>query len=149
MGENIKWKVLALESEVISKDILKREFLTPELYETYMTQARRLQSRLDELKEASKAEPKPEPEERLTFIQNRLKYLNPEKKVATNLKFYTQKISHFESRLTFLRESLSAFNGGVGRMISSCKKERIEKEIALIEEKLAGAKRQLNSLKTG
>lgn len=140
----MKWKALAFEAEIISKDLLRKEFLTENLYEAYRTQMDRLKKRLDALEQSDQSLGI---EEKLAVIESRLKVLNPTHRVKTNFEFFTRKITHYQDRLSFLKDRLALFDTESHNLaIVQCKKEDIEKEIALLEKELADTHNQRNAL---
>ena len=130
MRHKTKWKALAFESELIAKDVLNKEFLSEELYQSYTSQAIRLEVEVNRMS-AYDCTPI---RKNLEVIETRLRVLNPEHRIQTNFEFFTRKISHFQSRLELLKESLEAFEETYSNLsIHHVKRSAIEKEIELIE----------------
>ncbi len=137
----MKWKAIAFEAEVISKDVLGKEFLTEELYLTYRDQVNVLKKRLATLAESGSPNVLSQIEDKFFLIETRLKVLNPTHRIQTNFEFFTRKIYHVKDRLSLLKESLEAFKNGYSNLSTiHCKKQEIKKEIALLEQQLIDAK---------
>ncbi|MCB1109428.1 MAG: hypothetical protein KDK64_00455 [Chlamydiia bacterium] len=138
-----KWKALAFESELIAKDVLSKEFLSDELFQSYSKQVQRLKVEVEGL-EALQSDPI---RKNLEVIETRLRILNPEHRIQTNFEFFTRKISHFQSRLELLKESLEAFNAEYTNLsMHHVKRAAIEQEIALLESQLSDAVNQREAL---
>lgn len=138
------WKALAFEAEIISKDLLRKEFLTEDLYKAYRTQMDRLKKRLEKLEQNQRSSMV---EEKLALIEARLKVLNPTHRIQTNFEFFTRKITHYQDRLSFLKDRLLLFDNEYHNLATMhCKKQEIEKEIALLEKELVDAHNQRNAL---
>ena len=143
----MKWKALAFEAEVISKDILKKEFLTEDLYSAYRDQVGRLRKRLASLEEIESPKILTQIEEKFTLIETRLKVLNPTHQIQTNFEFFTRKIYHVKDRLSLLKESLEVFENEYSNLSTMhCKRQEIEREIALLENQLVDANNQREAL---
>lgn len=143
----MKWKALAFEAEIISNDILSKEFLTEELYRTYRDQTIRLKHRLERLAELETPKNLGELQEKFAMIEARLKVLNPTHQIQTNFEFFTRKITHYKDRLTFLKESLLIFENEYANLSTvQCKKKEIEKEINLLEAQLIDTENQREAL---
>ena len=146
-GLFMKWKALAFEAEIISKDILSKEFLTEELYRAYRDQTIRLKKRLENLSELENSNALGHLQEKFALIEARLNVLNPTHRIQTNFEFFTRKITHCNDRLSFLKESLLLFECEYENLSTvHCKKVEIEKEIALLERQLLDAMNQREAL---
>ena len=143
----MKWKSLAFEAEIISKDILSKEFLTEELYCTYRDQMIRLKQRLETLADPETPIILEQLQEKFALIEARLKVLNPTHRIQTNFEFFTRKITHCKDRLELLKESLLRFENEYANLSTMhCKKKEIEREISLIENQLLDAQNQREAL---
>ena len=143
----MKWKALAFEAEIISKDILTKKFLTEDLYRTYQDQTIRLKQRLDTLAHSENPDLLEELQEKFALIDARLKVLNPTNRIQTNFEFFTRKIIHCKDRLALLKESLMHFENDYANLATvHCKKKEIEREIALLEQQLIDAENQREAL---
>lgn len=143
-GVIMQWKALAFEAEIISKDLLNKKFLTEGLYKTYRAQMDRLKNRLERLEPNERSSMV---EEKLALIEARLKVLNPTKRIQTNFEFFTRKITHYQDRLSLLKDRLLLFDNDYHNLATmQCKKKEIEREIALLEKELADAHNQRNAL---
>lgn len=143
----MKWKALAFEAEIISKDILNKEFLTEDLYRTYRDQTIRLKQRLETLAYPESPEVLKQLQEKFALIDARLNVLNPTNRIQTNFEFYTRKITHCKDRLALLKESLMRFENEYANLSTvHCKKKEIEREIALLQQQLMDAENQREAL---
>lgn len=130
-----KWKALAFESEMISKDILSKEYLPENLWKSYREQVVRLKMRMAQLGHSPMEKTL---QEKLFQIEARLKFLNPENRIQTNFEFFTKKIHYFKNRLEFLNQSLESFDNEYNNLSTiQCKRAQIEQEIANLEKSLA------------
>lgn len=137
----MKWKALAFEAEIISKDILSKEFLTEGLYSAYRDQTIRLKQRLETLAHPENPEVLKKLQEKFALIDSRLRVLNPSNRIQTNFEFFTRKITHCKDRLTILKEVLLRFDNDYANLSTvHCKKKEIEREIAILEQQLMDAK---------
>ncbi|WP_316358704.1 hypothetical protein [Candidatus Neptunichlamydia sp. REUL1] len=91
MSHKTKWKALAFESELIAKDVLSKNFLSEELYQSYTTQVLRLEAEVSKINTQNCAPIR----KNLEVIETRLRVLNPEHRIQTNFEFFTRKIYHF------------------------------------------------------
>lgn len=140
----MQWKALAFEAEIISKDLLSKEFLTEDLYQAYRIQMDRLKNRLKRLEQRDSS---PMVEEKLALIEARLKALNPTRRIQTNFQFFNRKIIHYQDRLTLLKDRLLLFESDYHHLATmQCKKREIEREIAVLEKELADTKNQRDAL---
>ena len=143
MKFSTKWKALAFESELIAKDVLNKEFLSDDLFQSYSKQMQRLKVEAERL-EIPQSGPI---RKNLEVIETRLRVLNPEHRIQTNFEFFTRKISHFQSRLELLKERLKAFDSGYTNLsVHHVKRAAIEQEIALLENQLSDAVNQREAL---
>jgi len=143
MSHKTKWKALAFESELIAKDVLKKEFLSEELYQSYTDQAIRLGMEVGKINTHDCAPI----QKNLEVIRTRLRVLNPEHRIQTNFEFFTRKIYHFQSRLELLKESLEAFEEEYSNLsIQHVKRFALEEEIALMEAQLQDTVNQREAL---
>ena len=143
MSHKTRWKALAFESELIAKDVLNKEFLSEELYQSYAAQAMRLEVEVSKIN-AHDCTPI---RKNLEVIETRLRVLNPEHRIQTNFEFFTRKIYHFQSRLELLKESLEAFEKAYPNLsMHHVKRSAIEKEIAIIEAQLQDTVNQREAL---
>ena len=143
----MKWKAIAFEAEVISKDVLGKEFLTEELYLIYRDQVGLLKKRLAMAADSGSPKLLSHIEEKLSLIETRLKVLNPTHRIQTNFEFFTRKIYHIKDRLSLLKESLEAFETRHFNLSTAyCKKEEVKREIALLERELMDAHHQREAL---
>jgi hypothetical protein len=143
MSHKTKWKALSFESELIAKDVLKKEFLSEELYQTYADQAIRLGMEVGKISTHDCAPI----QKNLEVIRIRLRVLNPEHRIQTNFEFFTRKIYHFQSRLELLKESLEAFEEEYSNLsIQHVKRFALEEEIALMEAQLQDTVNQREAL---
>ena len=139
-----KWKVLAFESEMISKEILSNEFLPEELYRSYSKKISRLKLKLAK---QSKSSMKKHFEEKFDQIEAQLKLLNSEKRIQTNFEFFTRKIHYFKNRLDFLHQSLECFDKRYYNLVTiQCKRAQIEEEIASLEKSMVDVQRKREEL---
>ena len=148
MSHKTKWKALAFESELIAKDVLKKEFLSEELYQSYTDQAIRLGMEVGKINTHDCVPI----QKNLEVIRTRLRVLNPEHRIQTNFEFFTRKIYHFQSRLELLKESLEAFEKEYSNLsIQHVKRFALEEEIALMEAQLQvlSIREKLSWLNTG
>lgn len=143
-GANMQWKALAFEAEIISKDLFSKEFLTENLYQAYRIQVDRLKNHLKRLEQTDSS---PMVEEKIALIEARLKAVNPNRRIQTNFQFFNRKITHYQDRLALLKDRLLLFENDYHHLATmQCKKEEIEKEIALLEKELADTKNQRDAL---
>jgi len=143
MSHKTKWKALAFESELIAKDVLSKEFLSEELYQSYTAQVLRLEAEVSKINTHNCAPIR----KNLEVIETRLRVLNPEHRIQTNFEFFTRKIYHFQGRLELLKESLEVFEEEYSNLsIQHVKRSAIEKEIALIEAQLQDTVSQREAL---
>ncbi len=143
MSHKTKWKALVFESELIAKDVLNKEFLSEELYQSYAAQAMRLEVEVSKINTHDFTPIR----KNLEVIETRLRVLNPEHRIQTNFEFFTRKIYHFQSRLELLKESLEAFEEAYPNLsMHHVKRSAIEKEIALIETQLQDTVNQREAL---
>lgn len=143
----MKWKALAFEAEIISKDILTKEFLTEDLYRTYRDQTIRLKHRLETLDHPENPDVLKQLQEKFALIDARLNVLNPTNRIQTNFEFYTRKITHCKDRLSLLKESLMRFENEYANLATvHCKKKEIEREIANLQQQLIDAENQREAL---
>lgn len=139
-----KWKALSFESELISKDILNKEFLPDELWKSYREQVTRLKVRMAELGESPYESSL---KEKFVQIEARLRFLHPENRIQTNFEFFTRKIHYFKNRLAYLNECLESFENGYNNLATiQCKRAQVEREISMLEKSLVDTECQREAL---